>query len=203
MKDHQRILGRRGLMMLTARHPPLTPRTARHFRRRRCLLGTADGPPRQWVPLTRLHPAPLRRSPPGRGVRSPSPTRRRVFGSPPETRRAWLTPGISCERPIRSTLVSFIPLFDGSLDVQTRSRLAAHAAVWEAHSPRSNLCDPDLQQAMVAGCQSEPTDGLANSEATLGTPRDSTRHPHQRNGAWWWSNRSELSLRCRSATPGS
>ena len=50
------------------RHPPPTPRIARHFRRRRCLLGTADGPPRHWGPLTGLHPAPLRRSPPGRGA---------------------------------------------------------------------------------------------------------------------------------------
>ena len=36
----------------------------------------------------------------------------------PASRR---TPGISCERPIRSTLVSFIPLFDGMVPTPTRS----------------------------------------------------------------------------------
>jgi hypothetical protein len=78
--------------------------------------------------------------------------------TPPSVRR---TPGISCERPIRSALVCFIPLFDGA-DALTHRRPPSHSPTYlhecvqrrarELGASRRGVPPPWREWPRVGGC---------------------------------------------------
>ena len=100
--------------------------------------------------------------------------------------RRRLTPGISCERPIRSTLVSFIPLFGGFVlldatlpDAQTSVSVPApharHCSADQRHQDQMRtLCHrtaaPCLHDARAYACAQDTTPSRVNVHRARSRP---------------------------------